>query len=134
MAWAASPKNSRWPRTQNELARDVLGLTSDRVIATWRKKYSDIDGAISLLQAAPMLAHRADVIAALVESASQADHRSNPDRKLFFEMTGDYVPHSKVDVRDTTDLEEDGLGGLSEEELRQAAARAREARRGKASE
>ena len=128
VAWASSPKRERWPKTQNELATEVLGLTSDRVIATWRRKMPDIDGAITLLQAAPMLAHRADVIAALVESASQADHRSNPDRKLFFEMIGDYVPRAKVDLRDTTEAD-DSLAGLSEAELKEAAARAKEKRR-----
>lgn len=129
VAWAASPKKSRWPKTQDELAVQVLGLTSDRVIASWRKKYPDIDAAISVLQAAPMLEHRADVIAALVESASSPDHRSHQDRKLFFEMTGDYTPHTKIDVRDVSD-EGNGLEGISEEELRQVAARAKEKRRG----
>jgi len=49
VAWASSPKLNRWPKTQDEFAQKVLGLTSDRVIATWRKKSPDIDGAISLL-------------------------------------------------------------------------------------
>lgn len=36
IAWASSPRIGREPRTQDELARFHLGLTSDRVIATWR--------------------------------------------------------------------------------------------------
>ena len=123
VAWASTPKVNRWPKTQDELARQVLGLTSDRVIATWRKKNPDIDGAISLLQSAPMLEHRADVIQALVQSASSADHRSNPDRKLFFEMTGDYVPRSRVDVKAGVDGED--LSTLSDAELMEIARRAR---------
>ena len=43
IAWAASPKRNRWPKTQDELAHQVLGLTSDRVIGTWRKKNAAID-------------------------------------------------------------------------------------------
>lgn len=123
VAWASSPKINRWPKTQDEFAQKVLGLTSDRVIATWRKKSPDIDGAISLLQSATMLEHRADVIKALVDSASSKDHRSNPDRKLFFEMTGDYVPRSRVDVK--ASVGEDEMSGLSEAELMEIARRAK---------
>ena len=123
VAWASSPKLNRWPKTQDEFAQQVLGLTSDRVIATWRKKSPDIDGAISLLQSATMLEHRADVIKALVESASNSDHRSNPDRKLFFEMTGDYVPRSRVDVK--AEIGDDEMSGLSEAELMEIARRAK---------
>ena len=126
VAWASSPKIKRWPKTQDELAIEVLGLTSDRVIAEWRKKNPEIDSTIALLQAAPMLAHRADVIEALVKSASDPDHRSHQDRKLFFEMTGDYTPRSRVDVRQSTD--EDGLAGVSEDELIAAVKRAKERR------
>lgn len=126
VAWASSPKINRWPKTQDELAREVLGLTSDRVIAEWRKKNPEIDSTIALLQAAPMLAHRRDVIDALITSASDPDHRSHQDRKLFFEMTGDYTPRSRVDVRQSAD--EDGLAGVSEAELIAAAKRAKERR------
>jgi hypothetical protein len=123
VAWASSPKLNRWPKTQDEFAQKVLGLTSDRVIATWRKKSPDIDGAISLLQSATMLEHRADVIKALVDSASNSDHRSNPDRKLFFEMTGDYVPRSRVDVK--AEIGDDEMSELSEAELMEIARRAK---------
>lgn len=125
VAWASSPKINRWPKTQHELAVEVLGLTSDRVIATWRKKSPDIDAMISLLQSAPMMEHRADVIKALVESASSADHRSNPDRKLYFEMTGDFVPRQRVDLSASDDSD---LSALTKEELKQMAARAKKAR------
>lgn len=38
IAWASTPKGSREPKTQDELARNHLGLTSDRAINTWRRK------------------------------------------------------------------------------------------------
>jgi len=38
IAWASSPKGAREPRTQDELARYHLGLSSDRAISTWRKR------------------------------------------------------------------------------------------------
>lgn len=97
IAWAASPKIKRWPKTQDLLATEVLGLTSDRRITEWRRKMPLIDELVGLFQASPLLDHRADVLDALSVSASNPDHRRNPDRKLFLELTGDYVPHLKVD-------------------------------------
>jgi hypothetical protein len=114
IAWASSPRIGRWPETQQELATQVLGLTSDRVIATWRKKNPTIDSVIAEWQALPLLEHRADVIRALARSASNPDHRSNPDRKVFLEMTGDYTPRAKLDVR-STDVSD--LSQLSDAEL-----------------
>lgn len=121
IAWASSPRKYRWPRSQDELAREVLGLTSDRVISTWRKKNEAIDEMISLLQSAPLLKHRRDIYEALAESASRADHRSNPDRKLALEVLGDYIPHAKIDLRRD---KVDDLSDLSEEELAKIAGRA----------
>lgn len=121
IAWAASPRAERWPGTQEDLATEVLGLTSPRVISTWRKKNPVIDEWVALMQAAPLLERRADVIRALVLSASSADYKSNPDRKLFFEMIGDYVPRSKIDVEREVTIED--LSSLSDAELDVLAAR-----------
>lgn len=115
IAWSASPKRSRVPATQEELAKDVLGLTSDRVIATWRKKNPAIDEMVALLQALPLLEHRRDIYEALIESASSPDHRSHQDRKLALELLGDYVSRSQVSVKRSDDVED--LSSLSDEEL-----------------
>lgn len=96
IAWAASPKSGRWPKTQEDLAQVVLGLTSDRQIAKWRKNNPAISDLIASLQVAPMLEHRADVIQALIASASDPDYKGHGDRKLFLEITGDYTPTSKL--------------------------------------
>lgn len=103
IAWASSPKKKRWPKTQAELSTHVLGLNSPRQITTWREKNPAIDETIATLQVAPMMEHRADVFEALVASASDTDHRSNPDRKLYFEMIGEYTPRIKVDTRKSID-------------------------------
>lgn len=121
IAWAASPRRGRWPKTQETLATEVLGLTSDRQIGTWRKRNAAIDETITILQAAPLMAHRADVFQALAESASNPDHRSNPDRKLLLEITGDYIPRAKVDLRQPGDVED--LSQLSDAELDELAKR-----------
>jgi len=122
IAWASSPRIGRWPETQDELARGVLGLTSDRVIATWRKKNPTIDQLVADWQALPLLEHRADVLRALARSASNPDHRHNPDRKVFLEMTGDYTPKAQLNIRNT-DVED--LSGMSDAELDKIARQAR---------
>jgi hypothetical protein len=122
IAWASSPRIGRWPETQQELATEVLGLTSDRVIASWRKKNPTIDSLIAEWQALPLLEHRADVIAALSRSASNPDHRHNPDRKVFLEMTGDYTPKTKLELN-KVQLED--LSQMSDAELDKLARQAR---------
>lgn len=120
VAWAALPKERRWPRSQDELAREVLGLTSDRVIYQWKKKNPGIEDAIAVLQGGVLFEHRAGVIEALVESAKNPNYKGHQDRKLFFEMIGDYTPRSEQSVKVSGEGWED-LSGVSEEELRKLA-------------
>jgi len=116
IAWAASPRGGRWPETQDKLASEVLGLTSDRQIATWRKRNPSISEVIAALQVAPMLDHRADVIEALIESAKDPDYKSHQDRKLFLEITGDFVPAARW-LEEMQRSSGDGLKGKSDAEL-----------------
>lgn len=97
VAWATMPKKYRWPETQEKLAIEVLGLTSDRAIATWRKKYPEIDMMISEMQAEAMLEYRPGVFHALGTVASDPSYRANPDRRLFLEVTRDYTPRQKIE-------------------------------------
>ncbi len=113
--WSAQPKRERVPRTQGELATEVLGLESDRVIRKWKAGNRAIEARVFQLVRARLGHARADVMAALVESASSPNYRAHSDRKLFFEMTGDYVPRQKVQVGPAV---EDELGEMSAEELR----------------
>jgi len=92
IAWSASPARDRRPPTQMELAQDVLGLHSDRVISKWRAKQPEIDDEIARMQAAPLLRYRRDIFDALATSASDPDPKSHSDRKLALEMMGDYRP------------------------------------------
>ena len=125
IAWEASPRGSRWPGTVAELATEVLGLKSPRVIYTWRKKNPAIDEIISVMQTEPLYEHRRDVIEALITVASDPDYKGHSDRKLFFEMIGDYVPRSQVDVGKKK-LSDDDLSELSDEELRRLTERLKE--------
>jgi hypothetical protein len=98
IAWASIPKADRLPKTQDELAKQVLGLTSDRVLITWRAKYPDIDKMIAQLQSNELFEHRADIFEALIKSASDPNYKSHQDRRLAFEMLGDYS--QKIQVED----------------------------------
>jgi hypothetical protein len=121
VAWSTVPKTRRCPKTQQELAVDVLGLGSDRVIAKWRKKFPTLDQMIADLQADEMLTARADVFNALKISASTVDYKHSPDRRLFLTMSGDYVEHNKLtltggkkaqkSLKDLSDAELDALSG-----------------------
>lgn len=118
IAWASSPRKSRWPRSQEELATEVLGLTSDRQIWTWRQKNPSIDETVAILQAAPLFEHRADIFRALIESASSPDYKAHQDRKIALEMLGDYVPRLRVDdarrgADDLSELSDDELARLA---------------------
>lgn len=120
IAWSASPRADRWPKTQQQLATEVLGLRSDRVIRQWRERNPAIDAAIAMCQSRTLFEHRAEVLKALVESASNADHKNHPDRKLFLEMIGDYTP--RVDNTVTLAKPKD-VSQLSDAELAAVAQR-----------
>lgn len=122
IAWASSPRVGRWPETLEKLATEVLGLASPRVIFTWRRKYPSINSVVAMMQAAPLWEHRRDVIAALVKNAATADYKTFNDRKLFLEMTGDYVPRSQLDLgkaarNDLSELSDAELDELLGDEL-----------------
>lgn len=124
IAWASSPKIGREPKTLAELA-STLGLTSTRTIHKWRENNPAINEVIATLQAGPLMEHFRDVIDALAESARNPDHRNNPDRKLYLEVTGHYVPHAKVDVsrgdaEDLSTLSDDELDVLARKALKKA--------------
>jgi len=99
IAWAASPADTRLPRTQGELARQVLALRSDRTIRVWREKNPFIDEVVSKLQVRALFSHRQRVLAALAESASTPNYKHHNDRRLFLEMTGDYTPRMDATLR-----------------------------------
>ena len=105
IAWLASPKSRRWPRTLLELATECLGLESDRAVRGWRKDDPEIDERAGRAQVAPLFEHRRDVIEALVAVAARKNHLAHSDRKLFLEMTGDYRPASKAKTEEEINAE-----------------------------
>lgn len=119
IAWAATPRQvgdvERWPGTQLALAREVLGLRSDRVIRVWRQKNHAIDEAVALLQMARLEASRGDIIAALVESATSPDYKAHADRRVALEMLGAYTPRQETTLKDRRGAKD--LSTLSDAEL-----------------
>lgn len=89
IAWASTPKMAREPRSQNELAKLHLGLSSDRVISDWRKKNPLIDQMVHKLQGSPVWKHRAEIFTAMVAVAIKPDAKSHQDRKMALKIMGD---------------------------------------------
>ena len=118
-AWASTPKDGRWPRTQNELATQVLGLTSDRVIATWNKKFPTLQQVIADLSADDLMDARADVFRTLKTMAKTQDYKNVKYTQIYLEMIGAYVPTSKLAAElKRRGITTDDLADMSDEELR----------------
>jgi len=115
MLWAGLPAARRRPRTQGELAVEMLGLTSDRRICEWKDNPA-MDAEIAKLSASILSKRRAAIYDALAESASNPSPRANSDRRLALEMMGDYSP--KVGVTVVPGAVAEDLDELSAEELR----------------
>lgn len=107
IAWAATPRTERQPATVAELAQNVLGLRSPRVISQWRRKNPGIDEAVALLNVPELMKHRGEVLRALVTVAASEDYKGHADRKLFLEMTGDYTPKQDLNVTTPPDVTAD---------------------------
>jgi len=116
MLWSALPVSKRTPRTQAELATEVLGLTTDRVIRDWKQNPA-MDAEIAKLAASALAKHRPEIYAALIESASNPNPRAHADRRLALEMLGDYDPKIGLTLMQGQAAAED-LSDLSDEELR----------------
>ncbi|MBI2758781.1 MAG: hypothetical protein HYX49_08895 [Chloroflexi bacterium] len=122
IAWSASPKVNRNPKTQEDLATQVLGLGSDRAISTWNKRNPAIEEMIGVLQASPLFEYRAEIYRALIANAIKPDYKTHNDRKLALEMMGDYIPASKIAAELTKRLNADDLKDMSDAELAKLAA------------
>jgi hypothetical protein len=98
IAWRCVPPLLRVPRYEHELATQLLGLTNTRTIRGWREKDPEIDKRIAALPKELLINHLSAVMAALVAVASDPDPKAYQDRKLFLEMTGQYVGKFEASV------------------------------------
>lgn len=131
IAWASTPKEGRFPKTQEELAKQILNLSSDRAISTWRKKNPAIDTMAALLQSAELWDHRPDAFQQLVEGMKKAgsDYKFVKHLEIFLRMTGDDVPTSQL-VALIRRKESSGPHEIDEDTLDALAAGAKEINQG----
>jgi len=87
IAWLAMPK-PRWPSTQDELARTILGLTSDRQISVWMAKNPAIAAQVQDVQFSLVWDELSEVLAAGVAVAKQHDYKGKGDREMIYKMAG----------------------------------------------
>lgn len=116
IAWASLPATTRQPQNLADFA-SIIGLRGSKSIRAWRLKNKAIDLAVQKLSLSNLLDSAPAVVEALVESASSPNYKSAPDRKLFFEMTGMYVPRSKIGIGVDDAAADDDMSNLSRDDL-----------------
>jgi hypothetical protein len=121
IAWSSVPKGRREPRTLEQLV-DLLGLSSSGTIRNWRAHDPGMAERIAALPKTLLMGHVVDVYDALVTVATMPDPRANPDRKLFFILTGELDERTSLVVSGPNEGPvavnvDHGLGELSDEEL-----------------
>ena len=89
IAWCTQPRDQRQPDTEQKFAIQELGLTSARKVREW-KQDDEFLGFIKDMAKSMLAGARLDIFAALVESATSGNPRNHADRKMAFEMLGDY--------------------------------------------
>lgn len=114
IAWKSMPPDLRQPATQEQLAKQVLGLRSDRVIRKWCEKNPAIEETIAKLPMQTMLARRRAVDEALMESATTQGHKHSPDRRLFYQVTGLLAPDGTQINNVTTQVNSDEMSKAKE--------------------
>jgi hypothetical protein len=107
IVWLATPKRLRWPASQEELATQILGLTSDRVLSTWRTKNPVIDALARDIGVGRALERLTDSIDAMMEVAAIPDYKGKGDRELHLKMAG-VLADGQLEV-----VKRDGLPDLS---------------------
>ncbi len=102
IAWASSPaqvgQRPRWPETQEKLAQEVLGLSSDRIISKWKRNFPEMQLRIEQMAAAPVLRNLRDIVDAMVTLAKTPDHNTFNDRRMALEIAGVYKPRQRQEL------------------------------------
>lgn len=115
IAWKGTPKAFRNPETLDDLAK-LIGFTSRRSITSRLATNPAIRVRAAKQVAATAFDAVDEVWQALIDSASDRNYKSHPDRKLFMEMTGQYTPKQAINLGELNP-DDDDLSGLSKEEL-----------------
>ena len=113
--WHTLPKSERVPAKKGALA-DQLGISHATLLKHYRAP--GVSETIFALSQASLLAHRANVDAALVDSASDSNYKNNQDRKTYYQLIGALTEKHQVNVGDTS---EEAMKQMPLEELRRLA-------------
>lgn len=97
IAWSCVPKQSRLPKTLEELC-SLLGLASSGTIRNWRRADPGLQERIVELPRQLLVNHAVDVYDALVSVATTPDPKAFNDRRLFLELIGQYAPKGGVEL------------------------------------
>jgi hypothetical protein len=121
IAWSSVPKCRREPKTLEQLV-ELLGLSSSGTIRNWRAHDPGMAERIAALPKMLLMGHVVDVYDALVTVATMPVASANPDRKLFFVLTGELDEKTSLVVSGPNDgpvaVDVDhGLSKLSDEEI-----------------
>lgn len=92
IAWASLPARLRQPSTQEELATDYLGLTTDRTIRDWKAKDAGIEERIADGPKRMLLGRLADIMDASIQVATDPIPSATPERRMLLEIAGIYKP------------------------------------------
>lgn len=119
IAWEACPPEARWPRTQLELATQVLGLKDTSTIRHWKAKQPEIEKRVETLRVTMLerMAMGAEEVLYLLSQQARASMgdfiRVTPVRELRLKALkkqqgeGDFIEEEGEDEA----LEVDPLGG-----------------------
>lgn len=121
IAWKSTPRKFRQPEKLYEL-EEMLGMANGSMTKR-RQKNPAVDLRVSQGIVTNTLFDETDgVIEALVDSAQNPNYKHHPDRKMFLEMVGAYVPKQAIDV----DVGAKGvdMSTKSDEDLRRMASKA----------
>ena len=116
IAWKAMPRTLRQPETKGDLA-DLLGCSQRTLYRRERSNPAIKERAIAFGLSA-LAEKTADIVEALIQSATNPNYKHHPDRKLALEMAGAYRPKQGF-ILDQGWGDDEDLSDLSEEELRQ---------------
>ncbi len=111
VAWRICPKSIRWPKTIEELATDILGLSSARTIRKWHQNDPRIEEFIGKWRMKPVMDRLSDSLDAMFAMAAKHTPEGNRDRRLHFEVAG------IIKVRQRLELMGEGGGPIQVKNL-----------------
>ncbi len=88
VAWRICPKSIRWPKTIEELATNILGLSSARTIRKWHQNDPRIEEFIGKWRMKPVMEHLSETLDAMFKVAARPTPEGNRDRRLHAEIAG----------------------------------------------